>query len=122
MPFKVQEAERIDQENLRIMYKIVNVEPILNKKKLDQQYRDYKKLRKQISKIPEFDLDKLKENRQRIFQQVEQKQQFMNHQSGTSSHFLPKIMSHKRSKSTLIQSRSPEAQAQAMLNQSQLLT
>lgn len=78
MPYKVQEAERIDQENLRIMYKIVNVEPILNKKKLDQSYREYKKLRKQISKIPEFDLDKLKEHRQKIFQQVESKQ-FMNH-------------------------------------------
>ena len=110
MPFKVQEAERIDQENLRIMYKIVNVEPILKKKKLDQSYKEYKKLRRQIGKIPQFDLEKLKENRSKLLQNVEQKQ-FINHQSGTSSNFLPSIMRHKRSKSTLVQTRSPEAKA-----------
>jgi hypothetical protein len=63
MPYKMQEAERIDQENLRIMYKIVNIEPNLKKKKMDESYREYKKLRNQLSKIPQFDLEKLKENR-----------------------------------------------------------
>jgi hypothetical protein len=65
--FKKQQAEYIDQENLRIMYKIVNIESSMPKRKLDDSYKEYRKLKKNISKLPQYDIDKLVENTKKTF-------------------------------------------------------
>lgn len=43
------------------MYKIVNIESSIKKKKMDESYKEYKKIREHIGKMPQYNIDKMKE-------------------------------------------------------------
>lgn len=47
---KKRELERIDNENMKLMHRIVNQNPMLNTKKLEKEYRERRKLQKSLQR------------------------------------------------------------------------
>lgn len=93
--YKKRQAQEIDSENMRLMRRILDANPAVNNKKIEEGYHQLKKYKKIVKKALKqgFDFDKMADNQKRLFGHVESK---------TSRLLLPAINgNHKRSRSTL---------------------
>lgn len=94
--YKKKQAQEIDSENMRLMRRILEANPAISNKKIEEGYDQHKKYKKIVKKAIKqgFDIDKMGEHQKRVFGHIESK---------TSSQLFPPIGggAHKRSRSTL---------------------
>lgn len=63
---KKRELERIDNENLKLMNRIVNQSPMLNTKKFEQEYRDRRRLQKSLQRNKLIPIKNLLKKKKRV--------------------------------------------------------
>jgi hypothetical protein len=82
--YKKRQAVEIDNENFRLMRRILEADPIISQRKLDESYslqRKYRKIAKRGLKQG-FDFEKIADHQRKVFGHIE---------SRTSSKLLPAI-------------------------------
>ena len=92
LPFKKKVAEHIDNENLKMIKRIITTGPEFSVKRLEEKFKEHQKFKKMLKKGARngqgFDLEKMDEHRRRVYGNIECK---------TSSQLFPPIS--KRSQS-----------------------
>ncbi len=95
LPFRKRQAQHIDNENIKMMQRIINVNPDFSCKKLEVDFTQQKKYKKMLKKGTKkgFDFDKIQDHQKKIYAHIESK---------TSSQLFPPIGSSKnRSRSQI---------------------